>query len=467
MFKKWQIAGFVFSIFSLAPFAQCHAEINKVQRDFIAGGQYTNYNTKKEYPLLLEKKPSENTWNFSPEISKDMPKNMSDGGIENTSCTKDFCVAAGFYINDSEGEALEQPLLARLDPSTSKWSYLSLPLPSQYNAVLTNVDCNASSCIAVGATETKDSRFVPLLMTSTDGKSWSVSESVMTNLPKNIKEAEFIHSTCDDNGCIATGLYSQGEGDKETFLPLVAVSSDKGKTWNYSMNFMANKPNLTELVLRKVSCNPDACVIGGYFIQEGGKDHHVFLPFAAVSHDKGQNWFFPETIFTNMPGGVQTSDIIDVTFHNHTAYVVGYFDKYPLLAISKDKGVTWTYPDDIIKSNVNGGFSSISCFQDRCLAAGTRTLGRIEQPLFASSKNNGETWSYDDFWTPENIMITGATCNHDTCVASAYQERVNGLNTLLLYAKNDSSSKLNWQKAEITLPVGYERGELFVTNTLD
>ncbi|MFI4919063.1 MAG: sialidase family protein [Legionellales bacterium] len=114
---------------------------------------------------------------------------------------------------------------------------------------------------------------------------------------------------------------------------------------------------------------------------------------------------------------------------------------YPLLATSKDGGVSWAYtidsytttlPADYVTWVVSSDsvFTSASCTGQICVAAGNYSNGVAIYPLIATSKDSGNTWVYTldsltptsvpgDFSTANNTgVFASASCTGQTCVVA-------------------------------------------------
>ena len=73
---------------------------------------------------------------------------------------------------------------------------------------------------------------------------------------------------------------------------------------------------------------------------------------------------------------------------------------YPLLANSTDAGKTWTYritstyPGMTNDRMTDGYFNAVQCKETICFAAGGYSNGTKNYPLLAVSRDGGTTWSY-------------------------------------------------------------------------
>ncbi|MFI4918572.1 MAG: hypothetical protein ACHP65_03350 [Legionellales bacterium] len=231
--------------------------------------------------------------------------------------------------------------------------------------------------------------YYPLLATSTDGgRSWSYTVSTQA-LPGNctvgegLTYASFASTSCSGANCIAAGSCSTASGT----TPLLATSTNAGGAWSYTIG---SAPAL-----------PSACVAGG----EGAHD----ASFASTSCS-GANCI--------AAGSCSTAS-----------------GNTPLLASSTNGGGVWSYTiggSTPALPNVcaNGGFfTSASCSGANCIAAGSCNTALNTMPLVATSTNGGGAWSYTIGSTPAlpsgcavgeggGGRFVSASCNGANCIAA-------------------------------------------------
>lgn len=286
-------------------------------------------------------------------------------------------------------------------------------------------------CIAGGSYFTS-SAFFPLLARSVNGgNSWtyptSIFQNLTTTIDPNFKSGQFSAASCTkftcDSVCIAVGNFCN-TSDCDIQLPLLALSTDKGSTWSYPAAIFQNLstkigPDFRDGFLRNSSCtgagNKAICTAVGNL-----STINNILPLLAVTRDGGSTWNYPSEIFTNLEttiGHGFTNGILNATSctgAGSKAICIGagsYFtlgsSSFPLIALSRNGGLSWTYPDFIytkLKTLVDplataATFDGASCIgtgkTGLCLAAGQycRDDGSCF-PLIASSTNGGKTWSY-------------------------------------------------------------------------
>lgn len=416
---------------------------------------YRGYDTEYPCAWYLDRINGDERWqrtfwhqNILPSDYKDKAEITSFSCMNNKS-PNHHCAYVGKYQDKNKKE---KPLLLsneKLHPFDVK----SISILPDYldQANLKAVKCSGSGiCIAVGQGVMKtNNQLVPFLITRLNG-AWSTSESIITNLPKQAESAELIEGTCDANGCLAVGTYKVGDYT----LPLIAASNDLGKTWSYPLEVIAkaSPKNASNIKMKKVNCSKDSCIAIGTY--EGAENKHV--PFVAVSRDKGQSWFFPESIISNMPGGAQSGDVRDFDCNSKACTLVGYFDdlKLPLLAISKDNGTTWNYPIKL-DNEASRGFDLVNCRENQCIAVGSEKINDTNHLITSAiSKDDGETWTIS---RTENInlvpIFTALTCTEDRCLISGYSNTPS--NTPIVFLSRGDSIGKNWIRYDKELNIPY------------
>ena len=147
----------------------------------------------------------------------------------------------------------------------------------------------------------------------------------------------------------------------------------------------------------------------------------------------------------------------------------------PLLVLSQDLGVTWSYPDSIISPiftlfNINpfasnGQFYGASCNGVTCIAVGDYfDSSSIQHPLLTVSQNAGTTWSYPNsittpVFTPTNTnpfvsngQFNGASCSGNICIAAGFYADGSSVQRPLLAMSQNSGATWSYPNS-ITAPV--------------
>lgn len=207
----------------------------------ITAGQYSVSFTAAGplYPFLAYSTDGGITWSYSIDSTHTpLPADYNNQGIlKTTSCSGLNCITGGQYAS----AATTYPLLANSTDGGASWIYsidsTHTPLPSDYasGGVLNSSSCSGLNCVAAGQYSNGTATF-PLLANSTNGGiTWVYSiDSMHTTLPSDYNTGGVFNSaSCDDLlNCIAVGQYSNGS----TFFPLLANSTDGGRTWSYRIN---------------------------------------------------------------------------------------------------------------------------------------------------------------------------------------------------------------------------------------
>lgn len=348
----------------------------------IASGQYRSGGVRR--PLLAVSQDSGSNWIFPGSITEPVfTDEFINGVLSSASCSGSACIAVGKYVSTS---GITRPLLALNQKPNTDWIYpeiITTPeftpdntYPFNNNGLFNSASCEGSTCIAVGDYIDNDGNTRPLLaLSKNSGTDWtyptSITESIFTppNSYPYYTYASFNGASCNGSTCVAVGEYASSADD---FHPLLAVSKDSGETWIFPDAITAPvfTPNNTYPYqnygyFSSVSCNKSTCIAVGAYMATGEIDpmDGISRPLLAVSRDSGDTWIFPESI---------TAPVVTPTF-------------------------AWT-----------NGFTSVSCNESICIAAGSYTdENSIQRPLLASSQDQGATWSFpaaisDPVFTPSN-----------------------------------------------------------------
>ncbi len=212
---------------------------------------------------------------------------------------------------------------------------------------------------------------MPLVaLTQNGGSSWSYPPSVFTDLPARIRH-DFIggifNSThCAGSGrtavCIAAGTFFRNGPN----FPFLAVSRDAGSTWTYP-DFIYTKlktlvdPTFVSGNFLGTSCigkgKKAICMAAGGYCRDVGCSFEN--PLISVSTDGGKSWAYPPSVFENLTTKIdpqfQLGFFRDISCSGNENYnfcvAAGQYSNnmttFPLIAVSTDGGLTWTYPTAI------------------------------------------------------------------------------------------------------------------------
>ena len=418
----------------------------------IAVGDYFDGSSIRR-PLLALSKNSGTTWSYPDSITAPVftPTNtnpfLEQGTFWGASCAGSTCIAGGNYYDTS---SVRRPLLAVSQDSGATWTYpdsIATPVFTPSNTYPFNsyglfnaVDCTGNICIAVGNYTDGSSIERPLLAVSQNSATtWSYPDAITAPVfsPSNTYPFNgfgvFYRASCSGTTCIAAGSYSDGSVGR----PLLAVSQNSGTTWSYPEPITApvftpsnTHPYYGGGQFFGASCNGSTCIAAGDYVDSG----FVQRPLLAVSHDSGVTWSYPDSITTPVFAPSNTNPFLRMGIFNGAncsgslclaagSYIDTSGTRRPLLAVSQDSGVTWSYPDSIAQTvftpldsnpfNSFGELGGISCIGSTCVVVGDYVDSSfIQRPLLAITQDSGTTWSYPDVitapvFTPSNSVPFG------------------------------------------------------------
>lgn len=393
----------------------------------IAAGSYTAPPLSllsEKFPLLAQSGDGGVSWAYR--ITSGMPTFPTDlinGTFASASCSGINCIAAGQYFNGAN----TIPLLANSTDGGVIWTYsIDSSTPTSpadaTDGQFLSASCSGLNCIAAGMyaadlpSPVKTNASFPLLANSTDGGiTWTYSiDSATPTLPEDAVDGQFSSASCSGLHCVAAGQYDT----VDSTFPLLANSTDGGVTWTYSID--STSPTLptgaTAGQFNSVSCSRLNCIAAGTYTvtPPGSLDKNTSeFPLLASSTDGGVTWTYRIDATTPaLPADYNdSSQFSSASCSRLHCVAAGQYNTLdstvPLLANSKDGGVTWTYritattpalPGDFAG---NALFSSASCSELDCIAAGqyeatpSSAMKRaITSPLLANSTDGGVTWTY-------------------------------------------------------------------------
>lgn len=128
----------------------------------------------------------------------------------------------------------------------------------------------------------------------------------------------------------------------------------------------------------------------------------------------------------------------------------------PLVAVSKNQGVTWSYPPSanlqpVTQNYSRGELTKVFCNNQRCVAAGYWMDNEaIFRPLLASSLDEGNTWNYLDMLHQSPLLpnplyskFHDITCAESFCIAAGKYTNTDNL-TLPLLAHGQYQPEIVW-----------------------
>lgn len=292
----------------------------------VASGGYCN--ATKCNPLLALSNDKGSNWTYPAEIFQNLPTKLdpgyAGGNFESVSCTgsgnETICTAAGAFVTNSA----PLPMIALTQNGGSSWSYppsvftdLATRIAHGFlGGIFNSVSCTGSGpksvCIAAG-TFFRDGPNLPFIAVSRDaGSNWDYPDFIYTKLktvvdPRAVS-GNFSSTSCTGKGkhsiCVAAGNYCLDNTGCSFVNPLIAVSTNGGKSWSYPPSVYEDlktkiDPQFQIGLFRDVSCSGDGdynfCVAQGQYA-----NNVTTFPLTAISMDSGKTWTYPSTIFNDL-----------------------------------------------------------------------------------------------------------------------------------------------------------------------
>lgn len=332
----------------------------------VAAGTYSD--SSKQYPAIVFRANLTANWTYAslPALSN---FNISMG-YSNVKCTTTTCVAVGTYTTNS---LTTYPLISTSQNKGVTWANTvdsnSSGLPTDFynQGVLNAVDASGANFIAVGSYDDFSLVTYPWVGLSTNnGSTWTFPIDSNTLVDDYSGNGVFYSASCSGKTCVAAGSYRNNENNT---YPLVMTSSDQGQTWTYTMD--SSKPLLPADFLSSggfgqvysAACSGDICVVGGVYQNENGA-----FPLLANSSNGGKTWTY--RITSSYPK--MTSDtMVEGNFKvvqckGTTCFAAGGYSNgtknYPLLAVSRDGGITWSYSINSVYPTLSSDYQDNGLF---------------------------------------------------------------------------------------------------------
>lgn len=351
-------------------------------------------------PFIVFSADGGTNWNVAP--NSNLPTDyQSRGELYFPSCSDNLCVAAGIYRSFADdGTIKNKPLIRVSQDKGQTWSspastYQNLP-SGFLNGQLASVSCSGQLCIAAGQYGNPGTNHPLLALTTDGGSTWSYPAEIQ-NTPSNFIGGQFIGASCSGTVCVASAQYNINAARTR---PLLIVTQDSGKHWNYPDSIQKNVPiGTARSILSSPACSGKLCIAVGSFSRGNST-----LPLLAVSNDRGSNWTYPAQIYNTVPQNSTNAEFISASCDKTLCIAAGYFNsdtQKPMLAVSYDSGATWSYPPAVynnLPSDYIGNASfrfGANCKDSICTAIGHYDYGSgSSKPLLILSTDSGHTWSY-------------------------------------------------------------------------
>jgi photosystem II stability/assembly factor-like uncharacterized protein len=256
-----------------------------------AGNKKIAFN--KQIPYLLVNDKTNTQWNHVNNI-QNFPSNLNAVEISGTSCSSTGCTVVGFDMFDGDGF----PIMITSHDQGTTWSYVTQidNFPTGSRAVLSNIYCSETTCMAVGGYKINNSMY-PLIIRSTDGGyHWSMVNA--------IKSAVNISNLFDVN-CDAVDTHlcvSVGQGDNNF---LILTSKDGGASWTSIDTSQFGSGNM--LALNSVKCENDHCMAVGFNTGFNADKTGRVQPVLMSSGDDISDW--STGTLKGLPSGMNASSL--------------------------------------------------------------------------------------------------------------------------------------------------------------
>jgi len=377
----------------------------------IAVGRYDSSNIDG-IPMLALTKDSGNSWTFPTAITipNTSPEFRDNGRLEGASCSGNTCIASGSYVAI---DSVQRPLLALSTNLGSTWTFPeAVTEPTTISPAfsgrgqLFKASCYDSTCISSGLYQDINGVLRSLVSLTTDGgATWTFPADITNFTIANLSSSSLAGAECTDLACLASGTYVDTSAIQR---PLLAVSVDNGSSWTFPTditNPTTTPPLVGRGTLYSVSCSGTLCIAVGRY-HDSNDDRR---PLLGVSNDTGSTWTFPESITnpTTLPdfasGSLFSASCSDAICIASGEYFDSSSNRYPLIAQSTDRGITWTYVSEVITPDTTPPYSAsgilfgASCSGNSCIASGYYEDGSgLVRPLLAVTDNAGSSWTFPD-----------------------------------------------------------------------
>jgi hypothetical protein len=306
---------------SLGAFLGASCSASNTTGPCIAVGRYAD-NISITYPLVALSTNNGVSWSYPINKASVLPTDYSaQGYFQQAWCSgmgaNAVCLASGSYADTT---TMIYPLLAISTNGGSNWSYPIQKggvLPSGYagevqaggGGTFAALNCSgtgtAALCAAAGGYSDSNHISYPFIAISPNGGlTWSYTVDKANALPIGfIDGGGFAGVSCNGNSvsgaCVAVGGYSDGTNS----YPMIAFSTNSGKTWSYSVEKSRGLPadfgNTGSL--SSIACDGSGstavCTAAGFYIAT----NQVTYPLIALSINGGATWTYVVSSASALP----------------------------------------------------------------------------------------------------------------------------------------------------------------------
>jgi hypothetical protein len=258
--------------------------------------------------------------------------------------TAKFCVAVGYYLNNSLGR--NQTLIESWNGK--RWTIMKSPNTSTSDDnYLDEVSCvSSSSCTAVGSYYGASNGYRQTLIESWDGRRWTIVSS--PNASTSAENILYGVSCVSSSSCTAVGYYGASYYDRQTLI----------ETWDGTSWAIVPSPNSSSSdsnLLYGVSClSSNSCTAVGYYYgpSTGGWEQTL------IESWDGTSWTIVPSLNSdsfNELGGVSCLSSSACTAVGHYS---GYNQVSDQTLIESWDGTSWTTASSPNTSNSNNNTST-------------------------------------------------------------------------------------------------------------
>lgn len=346
---------------------------------------------------------------------------VTGGQFNFSNCTGNICVADGQY-NPFNGPS-QFPLTAYSTTSGQLWAAVDIPslIPDLQQGAALSSACTGKTCISVGNYTTSVDTFPLLLVTNNGTATWSlVNTSAYSGSDATLNTA----SCAAPSFCFAGGVSNS--------LPLL-LQTNNGQSFS-SVNVISLIPGATSAMINASSCSGSICIAAGTYNTNSAAD----LVFALRTTNNGATWSFIDL------SGVTFGDfdtVASASCSGLTCLIGGsdFSNNLPLLLLSNDGGITWSYVDTTqFLPVVVGNIFGVYCDSTMCAADGIYfPSSGPGGALLLVTQDHGATWTAIDTSAYPFGSLNQTACVDNICISGGQDGTLNPL--LLLSMDNGST----------------------------
>jgi hypothetical protein len=273
-----------------------------------------------------------------------------------------------------------------------------------FSSFLYASDAAQHPLMAFGFYSTLQNKILPLLATSKDqGKTWTYPQDIL-KMPFEARDYDLDTAGCTQDTCIVAG---DAILNSDMTHLLLALTSNQGVNWSYVKTQPDDYVSMWDNI--QMSCTDQFCAIASSYTNTSGK----ILPFLAVSTDKGHTWSYPSSVISELPTkdeGPLFESIDCNSFGICIGIIVDAQERVArYLAIGTHNATQWTY-SPITQGGAYPVLSDATCNAKFCIAVGNS--------LLLTSSNQGKTWSKVAIPCSHDVEFSNVKCHNNVCIMS-------------------------------------------------